>query len=71
MKRLMIFALAVVAVLAGATTMLRSHPHEAALVENAAAMMSMQDMHAVGSRQSLPEQDFEDMSLVYPTTPRR
>jgi hypothetical protein len=70
MKRLMLSALAVVAILAGATTLLRSHPQEAALVGNATAMMSMQDMHAA-SRGHLPDQDFEDLSLIYPTTQRR
>jgi hypothetical protein len=70
MKRLLISAAAVIVVLTAATTVLRSHPHPAALPQATAAMFPLQALHAAAQR-DLPAEDFEDMALVYPTSPRR
>ena len=67
MTRPIICAAVVVAVLAIATTALRSHHHPADLSAASAAMMPLQDLHAAAARTKLPAEDFEDMSLIYPT----
>jgi hypothetical protein len=68
MKRLMISGFAAIALLAAATTMLWSHSASTGRPVAAADMMSSQ----VGAGVSrLPIQEFEDMSLVYSTAPKR
>lgn len=62
MKRLMISAFAAVALLAAATTILRSHPPSTG---HSAGMMSLQDFHTATDVNKLPIEDFEDQSLVY------
>ena len=57
MKRLMISGLAAVALLAAATTMLRSH--------------SPSSDRPVGAADKLPTENFEDMSLVFSTATKR
>jgi len=69
MKRLMICAFAAVALLAGATVMLRSPPTE--LSAATAAMPSLQELHTAASVNTLLIEDFEDMSLIYPTATKR
>ena len=65
MKRLMVVAFAAVALLAAATTMLRSHsPSTYGLVET---MPTLQELQSVVDVNKLPIEDFEDQSLVYPT----
>ena len=66
MKRLMICAFAAVALLAGATVMLRSPP-----TELSAATAAMPSLQAAASVNKLLIEDFEDMSLVYPTATKR
>jgi hypothetical protein len=68
MKLLMISGFAVVALLAAATTMLRSHSPSTDHPVAAANMMSPQT--ATGANK-LPIEEFEDMSLIYPTVPKR
>jgi hypothetical protein len=68
MKRLMISAFAAVALIAAATTVLRSHSPSAV---RAAGMVSLQDPHTAAAVNKLPIEDFEDMSLVYSTTTKR
>jgi hypothetical protein len=68
MKLLMISGFAVVALLAAATTMLRSHSPSTDHPVAAANMMSPQT--AAGANK-LPIEEFEDMSLIYPTVPKR
>jgi hypothetical protein len=64
MKQLMISAFATVALIAAATTVLRSHSLSNG---RAAGMMSLRELHtAVGVNKLLIE-EFEDMSLVYST----
>ena len=49
--------------------MLRSPPTE--LFAATAAMPSLQELHTAASVNKLPIEDFEDMSLVYPTATKR
>ena len=67
MKRLMISAFAAVALLATATTMLRSHSSSA---DRLAGMRSSQDFHTTTDVGKLPIEDFDDQSLVYSKTTR-
>lgn len=64
MKRLMISGFAAVAVLAGATGLLRSR--SASTNVKTAAMPTMQELHSAAAVDKLPVEDFEDRSLVYP-----
>jgi class 3 adenylate cyclase len=68
MKRLMISALAAAALIAAATTVLRSHSPS---TDRAAGMMSLQELHTAAGVTKLPIEDFEDMSLVYSTATKR
>jgi hypothetical protein len=69
MMRPMIFAFAVVALIAVSATMPRSHSSSIEL--SAAAMPSLQELHAMVGIQTLPAQEFEDQSLIYPTLAKR
>jgi hypothetical protein len=69
MKRLMIPAFAAVALFAVATAMLRSRSTE--LPAGTAAMPSLQELHTAAGVNKLPNEDFEDMSLVYSTKTKR
>jgi hypothetical protein len=68
MKQLMISAFAAVALIAVATTILRSHSPSAV---SAAGMTSVQEPHIAAGPNKLPIEDFEDMSLVHSTPTRR
>jgi hypothetical protein len=70
MKRLMISAFAVVALLVAATTVLRSHSSATNFAVETAGIMSVQELHA-GNSNKLPIEDYEDQSLVYSTAPKR
>jgi hypothetical protein len=69
MKRLMISAVAVVALLVAATTVLRSHSSATSFSAATAGMMSVQELHAAAG--VLPIEEFEDQSLVYSAAPKR
>ena len=71
MKRLMISAFAVVALLVAATTVLQSHSPAVKFSAATAGMMSVQELHAAAGSKNLPIEDFEDQSLVYSTAPKR
>jgi hypothetical protein len=71
MMRLMIAALAVVAVIAVASTLLRSRSSVIELSAGSAAMPSLLELHAAAGVHKLPIQDIEDQSLVYPTPDKR
>jgi hypothetical protein len=68
MKRLMISTFAAVALIAAATTVLRSRSPS---TDRAAAMMSLQELYAAAGVNKLPIEEFEDMSLVYSTATKR
>jgi hypothetical protein len=63
----MISAFAAVALLAAATTMLRSHSPTRDHPAVTAGMMSLQEFHSAADVNKLPVEDFEDQSLVYST----
>jgi hypothetical protein len=69
MKRLMISAFAFVALVAAALAIHRSPSAE--ISAGTAAMPSLQELHTAASVKTLPIEDFEDMSLVYSTVPKR
>jgi hypothetical protein len=69
MKRLMICAFAAVALVAAAFALLRSPPTE--ISAGTAAMPSLQELHTAAGVNKLPTEEFEDMSLVHPSVPKR
>jgi hypothetical protein len=69
MKRLLISAVAAIAVLAAATTMLRSHASDRPA--EPAGLMTLQELHSGPRVNKLPIEDFEDQSLVFSTATRR
>jgi len=70
MKRLIISAFAAIALLAAATSMLRSHSPSADRPAGFAGMMSLHSFHAATDLNKLPIEDFDDQSLVYSKTRR-
>ena len=71
MMRLMVIALAVVAVVAGSSVLLRSRSSGVELSAGTAAMPSLLELHAAADVHKLPVQDIEDQSLIYPTAEKR
>jgi len=71
MKRLLISGFVVVALLATATTMLRSHSPVTYRPFAASDMTSLQKSQTTASANKLPVEEFEDMSLVFSTEPKR
>ena len=69
MKRLLISAFASVALFAAATAMQWSHSTESSV--GTAAMPSLQELQTAANLNKLPIEEFEDMSLVYSTAPKR
>jgi hypothetical protein len=69
MKRLLISAFAAIALLAAATTMLRSHTPSADHPVAAASVMSLQGP-GTPDVNKLPIEDFDDQSLVFSKTSR-
>lgn len=65
MKRLMISAIAATALLAAATSMLRSHSPSTA---RPVGMTSLQELHTTTDVNKLPIEDVDDQSLVYSKT---
>jgi hypothetical protein len=69
MKRQLISALVAIAVVAVATTMLRSHASDRPA--EPAGLMTLQELHSGDRVNKLPVEEFEDQSLVYSTTVKR
>lgn len=65
MTRLIFTTFATVALIAAASTALRSH---SSLTVHAAGMPSLQELQSAAGVDKLPVELFEDMSLVYSTT---
>ena len=61
-------ALAVVALFAAATTMLRSHTPAADPAVGSVDVMSLRELHAAPDVNKLPVEEFEDQSLVFSRT---
>lgn len=70
MKRLLISAFGVFALLAAATTALRSQSPAAGFSAGPVGMMSVQELGAAAGLNKLPIEEFEDLSLVYSTAPK-
>ena len=68
--RLMITALAIVAVIVG-SILLRSGSSVVELQAGTAAMPSLLELHAAAGVHKLPVQDIDDQSLIYPTAEKR
>jgi hypothetical protein len=71
MKLLMISAFAAVSLLAAATTVLPSHSPSIDRPVGPAGMVSLQELQTVAGVNKLPNEDFEDQSLVYSTATKR
>ena len=71
MNRLMISGFVAVALLAAATTMLRSHSLPGLRTAGAVGTSSSQQHRAAVDVNKLPVEEFEDMSLVYSIPPKR
>jgi hypothetical protein len=69
MIRPTISAIAVVALIMGTTSLLRSR--SPSIVLSTAAMPALQELHAMAGVHALPVQEIEDQSLVYPTVTKR
>ena len=70
MKRLIISAFVAVALFA-ATTILRSHSISGNDVAQIAMMPSAQELHHAADARKLPDEVYDDRSLVYPQHPSR
>jgi hypothetical protein len=71
MKRLISSAIAAVVVLAAATTILWSHAPSIGRTMGFAGNTSQQGPRAAAEPGKLPIEEYEDMSLVYSTAPKR
>ena len=71
MKRPMMSAIAAVAVLATAITLLWSHTPSTKLSAGTASMPSLQELHTAASVNKLANQEIEDQSLIFPSAAQR
>jgi hypothetical protein len=69
MMRQTISAFVAIALIAAAAAMLRSPSTE--LSAGTAAMPSLQELHTAAGANKLPNEEFEDMSMVFSTRPKR
>ena len=67
--RVVISAVAAVGLILVATSLLRSRPPSIAL--STAAMPPLQELHTMAGVNTLPVQEIDDQSLVYPTVTKR
>jgi hypothetical protein len=65
MKRLMISVFAAFALIAAATTMLRSHTAATDRAVGFSDAMSLQELHSAPGVNKLPIEEYEDQSLVF------
>lgn len=63
------YVVAVAAVVGGAAWALHSRPQSIEL--STAAMPSLQELHTMAGVEKLPNQDIDDQSLLFPTTPKQ
>jgi len=68
MKRLIISGFAAVALLAASTIVLWSHTTSAKFPAATVGMTSLQELHHAPAVNKLPNEAFEDLSLVYSRT---
>jgi hypothetical protein len=69
MMRVAISAVAAVGLILVATSLLRARPPSIAL--STAAMPPLQELHTMAGVNTLPVQEIDDQSLVYPTVTKR
>jgi hypothetical protein len=69
MMRLTISAVAVAALIVLAISLPHSRSHSLAL--SSAAMPALQELHTMAGVNTLPTQEIEDQSLVYPSAAKR
>jgi hypothetical protein len=69
MMHLTIFAIAIAALIVVATSLLRSRSPSIAL--STAAMPPLRELHMMAGVNTLPMQEIDDQSLVYPTASKR
>jgi hypothetical protein len=69
MMRLMISSILVAVLIVVATSLLHSRSPSIAL--STAALPPLQELHVMAGVSTLPVQDIEDQSLVYPTATKR
>ena len=70
MKRLMIPAFALVALIAAVAAAVMWHPSTKLSAETG-AMPSLQKQHTAAGANKLPDQEIEDQSLIFPNTAKR
>jgi hypothetical protein len=71
MMRIVISAIAVVALIGVTVSVLRSRPASIEMSATTAAMPSLLELHTIAGVNKLPMQEMEDQSLVYPTVEKR
>jgi hypothetical protein len=71
MKRQLISAFAVIAMLAAASTLLQSHSSATKFSAGPAGMMPVQVLLGAAGSTQLPIEEFEDQSLVFSNAPKR
>ena len=71
MKRPMTSAIAAVAVLATAITLLWPHTPSTKLSAGTASMPSLQGLYTAANANKLPNQEIEDQSLIFPSVAQR
>jgi hypothetical protein len=69
MMRIAISAIAAAGLILVATSLLHSRPPSIAL--STAAMPPLQELHAMAGVNTLPVQEIDDQSLLYPTVTKR
>jgi hypothetical protein len=67
--RKLAYAVAIAAIVGGTTWVLRTRPQSIEL--STAAMPSLQQLHTMAGVEKLRNQDIDDQSLVYTTTPQQ
>jgi hypothetical protein len=71
MKRLMIYAFVIVALVASMASLLRSHSPSTDQSVGSVGMPSLKEIQTAVYINKLPSEDFEDMSLVTSSVPKR
>jgi hypothetical protein len=71
MKRPVTSAIATIAVLAVAITLLWSHTSSTKLSAGTAAMPSLQELHTAANVNNLSNEEIEDQSLIFPGVAKR
>jgi hypothetical protein len=71
MMRLMIYAFVIVALVASTASLLRSHSPSTEQSVGSVGTASLNEIQTAAYVKKVPVEDFEDMSLVYSSVPKR